>query len=86
MRDFYKEKCSDDAIEDSAAPTSDKLTEENSIEKVTKDPGAKYQREEAAGLDEAVAEARPERTGVQFEIEALFGFHSMVGPIMAHRC
>merc|ERR1740138_1783371 len=53
------------ATEEAAAADYDKQTKANAIEKATKDQDVKYKSKEAHELDEAVAEATSDRSGVQ---------------------
>lgn len=59
------------ATEEAAAADYDKQTKANAIEKATKDQDVKYKSKEAHELDEAVAEASSDRSGVQAELDAV---------------
>merc|ERR1719281_2062690 len=59
------------ATEETAAAEYDKQTKANAIEKATKDQDVKYKTKEAKELDEAVAEATSDRSGVQVELDAV---------------
>ena len=59
------------ATEEAAAANYDKQTKANAIEKATKDQDVKYKSKEAHELDEAVAEATSDRSGVQAELDAV---------------
>merc|ERR1719207_219529 len=59
------------ATEEAAAADYDKQTKANAIEKATKDQDVKYKSKEAHELDEAVAEATSDRSGVQVELDAV---------------
>merc|ERR1719355_184741 len=59
------------ATEEAAQADYDKQTKANAIEKATKDQDVKYKSKEAKELDEAVAEATSDRSGVQTELDAV---------------
>merc|ERR1719265_2857431 len=59
------------ATEEASAAAYDRQTKDNAIEKATKDQDVKYKSKEAKELDEAVAEATSDRSGVQAELDAV---------------
>jgi len=62
------------ATEEMAASTYTSETQENKIEKVTKEQGVKYKTKESSGLDAAVAEATSDRSGVEAELEPVLKY------------
>merc|ERR1719411_1512644 len=59
------------AAEDSAQAAYEAETKENEIEKTTKDQGVAYKTKQSTGLDNWVAEASSDRSGVQTELDAV---------------
>merc|ERR1719264_768665 len=69
--DFSKGLAEMTATEESAQAAYETETEENEIEKVTKEKDVEYKAKESTGLDKAVAESSSDRSGVQTELEAV---------------
>jgi len=72
--DFSKGLVEMTTTEESAKAAYEDETKENEIEKATKDQDVKYKKEEAAGLDKAIAEATSDRAGVQEELDAILEY------------
>merc|ERR1719379_488831 len=62
------------SVEEAAAAKYDKETKENEILKVTMEQDVKYKTKEAKELDEKIAEATSDRSGVQAELDAVLEY------------
>merc|ERR1719506_1010132 len=69
--DFTKSITEMVAAEQTAASTYEKETNENAIEKTTKQQDVKYKTKEAASLDKKAAELTTDRDGVKSELDAV---------------
>jgi len=69
--DFTKSITEMVAAEQTAASTYETETNENAIEKTTKDQDVKYKTKEAASLDKKAAELTTDRDGVKSELDAV---------------
>merc|ERR1712187_132801 len=69
--DFSKALAEFISVEETAAADYDKQSKENEIEKTTKEQDVKYKNAEASDLDQAIAEATSDRSGVQTELAAV---------------
>merc|ERR1719261_1794689 len=69
--DFTKSITEMVAAEQTAASTYETETNENAIEKTTKDQDVKYKNKEAAGLDKKAAELSTDIEGVKSELDAV---------------
>merc|ERR1719382_190446 len=69
--DFSQALAEFTSVEETAAADYDRQTKENEIEKTTKDQDVKYKNQEAADLDQAIADASSDRSGVQTELSAV---------------
>merc|ERR1719210_2712596 len=72
--DFSKGLIEMTSTEEGAQSAYDQQTKENEIEKATKEQDVKYKKEEATGLDKAIAEATSDRAGVQEELDAVLEY------------
>jgi len=62
------------ATEETAITAYEQESQENEIEKVTKEQDAKYKTKESAGLDKSVAELSSDKDGVQTELAAVMEY------------
>merc|ERR1719281_1446912 len=69
--DFTKGLTEMVAAEQTAASTYETETNENAIEKTTKDQDVKYKTKEAASLDKKASELSTDRDGVKTELDAV---------------
>uniref|UniRef100_A0A7S1RUG6 Biogenesis of lysosome-related organelles complex 1 subunit 5 n=1 Tax=Alexandrium catenella TaxID=2925 RepID=A0A7S1RUG6_ALECA len=72
--DFQKGLIEMTTTEDASQSTYDKETKENEIERATKDQDVKYKSKESSDLDQAIAEASSDRSGVQSELDAVMQY------------
>merc|ERR1719240_2294033 len=72
--DISKELAEIISVEEAAAAKYDKETKENEILKVTMEQDVKYKTKEAKELDEKIAEATSDRSGVQAELDAVLEY------------
>jgi len=62
------------ATEESSASTYEKETQENQVEKASKDQDVKYKTSEAAGLDKSIAETKSDLSSEQAELDAVLEY------------
>lgn len=72
--DFSKGLAEMKATEETAITAYEQESQENEIEKVTKEQDAKYKTKESAGLDKSVAELSSDKDGVQTELAAVMEY------------
>lgn len=72
--DFSKGLAEMKATEETAVTAYEQESQENEIEKVTKEQDAKYKTKEGAGLDKSVAELSSDKDGVQTELAAVMEY------------
>jgi len=72
--DFSKGLAEMKATEETAITAYEQESQENEIEKVTKEQDAKYKTKEGAGLDKSVAELSSDKDGVQTELAAVMEY------------
>eukprot|EP00408_Alexandrium_pacificum_P061368 CAMPEP_0171171912 /NCGR_PEP_ID=MMETSP0790-20130122/9455_1 /TAXON_ID=2925 /ORGANISM="Alexandrium catenella, Strain OF101" /LENGTH=686 /DNA_ID=CAMNT_0011636767 /DNA_START=54 /DNA_END=2114 /DNA_ORIENTATION=+ len=72
--DFQKGLIEMTSTEESAAAAYEKESKENEIEKATKEHDVKYKSKETSDLDQAIAEASNDRSGVQSELDAVMEY------------
>jgi len=72
--DFSKELAEIVATEENAVATYKAETNENEIEKATKEQDVKYKSKEATDLDKEVAEASSDRDAVKAELDAVLKY------------
>jgi len=72
--DFSKGLAEMKASEESSIGAYEQETNENAIEKVTKEQDAKYKTKESAGLDKSVSELSSDKDGVTTELSAVLEY------------
>mmetsp|Transcript_19050 Transcript_19050/g.43344 ORF Transcript_19050/g.43344 Transcript_19050/m.43344 type:complete len:689 (-) Transcript_19050:67-2133(-) len=72
--DFQKGLVEMTTTEETSQNTYDRETKENEIEKTTKDQDVKYKSKKVGELDQAIAEASSDRSGVQSELDAVMEY------------
>merc|ERR1719313_213978 len=74
--DFSKSLASAEMKEASAADEYDKVTQENTITKATKDQDVKYKTKEFKGLDKSIAEWTSDKDALTTELDAVLEYQT----------